>query len=171
MQFHVMLAALLLAAFQVHGLAIPKPTSVTVDDKTPTVGVQRYEETFVATPDTKTLCALGGMTSMTGDFAREADCKKLATTVEDGTGYWDTYDWAEDNVAHPIAIGGSCNLRISVPSLPDGDGHIWIGNGDVRTAIGQAVAGYAHSGQVAVAGQLTCSDPNGELLVNWSISA
>ena len=45
-----------------------------------------------------------------------------------------------------------------------------IGNGDVGTAVGQAVAGFAHAGQVAVIGQMTCSDPNGEAIVNYSIS-
>ena len=45
-----------------------------------------------------------------------------------------------------------------------------IGNSDVGTAVGQAIAGFAHAGQLAVIGQMTCSDPNGETTVDYSIT-
>ncbi|KAK8062797.1 hypothetical protein PG997_014894 [Apiospora hydei] len=170
MQFLVMLANLLLTAFQAHGHVIPSPASVTADNKTAPVGVQRFESTWVQTTDNQLLCADSGMTSMTDDFAREADCKVLAANAQNILGYWDTSNWDGDSAAHTITDWYTCKFRISVPSLPGGDGHIWIGNGDVRQVVGQAVAGYAHAGQVAVLGQLTCSHPNGEIIVNWSIS-
>ncbi|KAK8036261.1 hypothetical protein PG993_008875 [Apiospora rasikravindrae] len=171
MQFLVVLATLLLSAFQAHGYAIPSPTSITADNETATVGVQRFESIWVQTADSKLLCADSGMTSMTDNFAREADCKVLASNAQNIHGYWDTFNWSEVSVAKTITDWETCKMRISVPSLPGGDGHIWIGNGDVRQVVGQAVAGLAHAGQVAAIGQLTCSDPNGETIVNWSISS
>ncbi|KAK8137304.1 hypothetical protein PG984_005244 [Apiospora sp. TS-2023a] len=166
----MMAVSLLLAAFQVQGLALPVIDSITADNETTIVGIQDFQSTWTPTPDTKTVCARNGMAAMTSDFAREADCKQLESVTQGVPGYWDTSDWSADNVATTLTFGGTCYFRVSIPTLPGGDGHIWIGNGDVYEAVGQAVAGYAHAGQVAVMGQLICTDPNGDVIVNWSIS-
>lgn len=62
---------------------------------------------------------------MTSNFAREADCKQLEGYTADTAGYWDTSDWGSDSNAKSITFGGTCNFRVSVPSLPGGNGHIW----------------------------------------------
>ncbi|KAK7994135.1 hypothetical protein PG989_007516 [Apiospora arundinis] len=170
MQFLVLLAALLFAVFQVQAAVVPTRDNVTPHTKLATAGVQRFQSPFVPTSDQKLLCARTGTASMTSNFAREADCKALSGTARNEPGYWDTSDWSADNNAHTIANYGTCYFRISVPSTPGGDGHIWVGNADVGNAVGQAVAGFANGGQIAVMGQLTCSDPNGEITVNYSIS-
>ncbi|KAK8124046.1 hypothetical protein PG999_003964 [Apiospora kogelbergensis] len=183
MQLLAILATLLLAAFQVQAAAISMPSSVTPNNKAATAGVQRFQSPFLSTPGPMQVCSIIGsklkqvppaihsVSSMTSNFAREADCQELADYVNDNTGYWDTSDWASDSNAHTISTAGTCILRISVPSLPGGNGHIWIGNADVGHAVGQAVAGQAHGGQVAAMGQITCQYPNGDTVVNFSISA
>lgn len=62
---------------------------------------------------------------MTSNFAREADCKELEDKTADTPGYWDTSDWGSDSNAKILTFAGTCNFRVSVPSLPGGDGHIW----------------------------------------------
>lgn len=60
MRFIIMLASLLLAAVQAQAMALPATDSVTGGNETTTVGVQRFQSVWTATPDTKRICTRSG---------------------------------------------------------------------------------------------------------------